>query len=155
MLFKVTQRHIVSQYNIGLSTTHFDREQLNFYFNDLLTRFASDLSINPIYLEEIDFELMFTDVEFNDIVPDDVDLSFVNKYFYPIIFSDIKKNDIYKIDFKTKYAFTLDSSLVRYQSKSGVKYGEIVLGKKPVLYYIHTEIQPIIDILKSKQSSST
>lgn len=149
MLFENPKEKTISPYNIGLSLNQFDKGKISKFFNDVLVRFTSDLNTDISYLEELEFNLTFTDVEFNKAIPDDNDLSFINKYFYPIVFSEIKKTSTHKIDFKTRYTFTLDSSLTRYTSKSGIKYGELILGKKPVLFYIHIDIQKLIDLIKS------
>lgn len=140
----------LSPYNFGLNVTTFDKDRVGEFFHYLLTTFVQDLHLNINFLEELDHNLLFTDLEFNKPVPDDSDLSFINKYLYPIIFSNIRKNEQSRIEFKTKYVFTLDRSLTKFSSKSGIRYGEIVLGKKPILYYLHVDSQSLIDFIKYK-----
>ncbi len=148
MIFTNKNNDSISPFNVGLSLAQINSPPIDTYFKTKLSRFAQDLSLNSVFLEEILFQSIFTDVEFNKPIPDEKDLSFINKYFYPIVFNDIKKADNGRIEFKTKFAFTLDHSLTKQISASGIKYGELTLGKKPVLYYIFVDIQDILEILK-------
>ncbi len=149
MIFDNKSPKIISPYNIGLSIKNLDHSIWKF-FENRLRMFADDMSIDSIYLQEVDFNNLFTDVEFNKPIPDENDLSFVNKYLYPIIFSDIKKNENSKLEFKTRYAFTLDISLATHSTKTGIRYGSVFLGRKPIFYYIFIDISEIIQIVKQQ-----
>jgi hypothetical protein len=139
----------ISPFNVGLALTAIDKSKLDVLFQQELNQFVTDLGLSRSSLQELKFELSFTDKEFNKKVSDDSEESFVNKFFYPIVFSEIKKGQFSKIDFKARFTFTLDSSITTETTISGIKYGHILLGQQPVMYYIHIDIQRIIDLLKS------
>ena len=148
MIFSISKGQIDSPYNIGLSVT--DRHNHIFinHFGLVFSQFCKDLNLPHIYFKELYFENIFTDIEFNKLIPDDNDESFINKNFYPKIFPDLHKHENNRLDFHTKYCFTLDKSLTPEQTLSGINFGSLVLGKKPVLYYIWSDIQEIIKLVK-------
>jgi hypothetical protein len=150
MIFSNSRSNANSPYNLGLSLTLVDNSKIEALFRTKLVRFAGDLKLNWNDLQEIQFESVFTDVEFDKQIPDENELSFINKYFYPVIFSEIKKTGNSNVDFKVRFAFTLDSSLTNSVTNSGISFGVLLLGNQPVLYYIHVDIQEIIAVVKAK-----
>jgi hypothetical protein len=141
----------ISPFNVGLALSFNDQSKINIFLLEVLQRFTEDLNLDQSKLQEVKFEHLFTDKEFNNRKPDENEESFVNKYLYPIIFSDINKGQFNTIDFKIRYAFTFDKSITDKDTitKSGIKYGQIFLGKKPIMYYIYIDVQEIINIIKS------
>jgi len=135
-------------YNIGLSIEPSKHSIVQTYINELLSSFCTDLNLNHAYLEEILFSNTFTDVEFNKIIPDENDESFINKHFYPKVFPEIKKHENNRLDFHVKFCVTLDIELTPLISANGVKYGSLLLGNKPVLYYIYVDTQQVIKRIK-------
>lgn len=138
-----------SPFNIGLGSKINTHENLRAYLNAIFNRFANDMQINRDYLREMPFRLVFTDVEFGQIVPDDSEESFINAHFYPKVFHEIHKIEPNRLVFHVKYCFTLDSSLTPFQTTSGIRYGQVLLGRKPVLYYLLVEVQELINHIKS------
>lgn len=149
MIFDFSHIRIDSSYNIGLSIKAAQHEIVGGYFRSLLLQFCNDLSLIPAYLHDLPFDNIFTDIEFNKHLPDENDESFINKTFYPKLFRDIRKQDNGRVDFHTKFCFTLDRSLTPDRTISGINYGSLNLGNKPVLYYIWSDVQEIINLLKA------
>lgn len=157
MIFDFTNLNIDSPFNIGLSMNGQNHKIVKDYFIKHFQTFCNDLHLNPTYFQEISFEFMFTDVEFNKHVPDENEESFINKTLYPKLFNDIKKMVFYPSkdreqlawDFHTKFCFTLDKSLAPMQTNTGISYGTLNLGNKPVLYYIWIDTQTIINLIKN------
>jgi hypothetical protein len=149
MIFDFEHSKIESDFNIGLSIKGNRHELISAYTNRLFTSFCEDLNLSPSYMLELRFEQLFTDVEFNTLIPEGNDESFINSIFYPKIFSDLKKHEKGKLEFHTKFGFTLDQSLTPEKTTSGVLFGTLSLGNKPVLYYIYVDIKDIISTLKS------
>lgn len=144
-----------SAYNLGISIKGGPNILIETYLNELLSKFTAAQNISTYTLS---FDQIFTDKEFNKHIPDENDKSFINKHFYPKLFGDLKKNnvfdpvknkDILVFDYKVKVCFTLDKSLTPMRCSSGVIYGTLNLGYKPVLYYLWVDIQSIINQLKS------
>lgn len=139
-----------SPYNIGISTKNNTHQVLRGYLNEVFHRFTFDMQLNRDYLREIPFRLIFTDVEFSKMVPDENEESFINAHFYPKVFHEIQKVEPNKLIFHVKYCFTLDGTLTPFQTNSGIRYGQLLLGRSPVLYYIGIEIQELINCVKSQ-----
>jgi hypothetical protein len=106
------------------------------------------MNLNKDFLREIPFRSIFTDVEFAKIVPDENEESFINAHFYPKVFREIQKVEPNRLVFHVKYCFTLDSTLTPLQTKSGILYGQVLLGRKPVLYYLRLDLQELIRRVK-------
>ena len=148
MLFDFSNIKIDSPYNIGISVDSNAHPALRDYLTRRFQTFLNDTGLHQFFLKELLFTLIFTDVEFNKQVPDDNEESFINKHFYPKVFHDLRKLENGKLDFTKKYCFTLDKSLTLEKTSSGIQYGTLSLGNKPVLYYIWVDIQELIQILK-------
>lgn len=149
MIFDFSHGRVESSYNIGLSIKAGQHEVVEEYFKNIFLQFCNDLNLIPIYLQDLPFENIFTDVEFNKHVPDENDESFINKTFYPKLFRDVRKHENGRVDYHTKFCFTLDKTLTPEKSISGIEYGSLNLWNKPVLYYIWSDVQAIINLIKS------
>jgi hypothetical protein len=148
MVFNFPKDVVDSPFNIGLSLKANQHELVISFLGNRLSQFCNDLNLLPAYFREIPFENIFTDIEFNKRLPDENEESFINKTFYPVVFSDIKKYENGRIDFHTKFCFTLDKTLTPEKTISGLQYGFLKLGNKPVVYYILVNIQEVITLLK-------
>ena len=140
MLFDFSNIKIDSPYNIGISVNGKAHPVLKDYLTKRFQAFLNDTGLNQIYLRELLFTKIFTDVEFNKQVPDENEESFINKHLYPKVFYEIKKLENGRLDFTNKYCFTLDKTLTQERTSSGIPYGTLNLGNKPVLYYIWVDI---------------
>lgn len=149
MIFDFLHSRIESPFNIGLSTKSGVSAIIFKYLNNILQQLSKDLNLAPNFIREIQFEKIFTDIEFNKRLPDENEESFINKFFYPNVFNDIVNLEIGKSNFQTKICFTLDKTLTPVKSISGLAYGTLNLGGKPVLYYIWADIQEVINVIKS------
>lgn len=153
MLYDSSSR-IESAYNIGLFLKGDANINAELYIQSLLDKLNGDLGLS---LENLRFQQVFTDVEFNKHLPDENEESFINKHFYSKLFDGIKKKkvfddakgkDVWILDYKIKFCFTLDKTLAPYVSASGVCYGTMNLGAKPVLYYVWVDVQEVIKAIK-------
>lgn len=148
MIFDLSPKKVESSFNIGLLVNTDHHEIVISYLYKILGIFCDDMHIDESSLTELPFDCIFTDVEFNKINPDENEESFINKSFYPKVCNDIKKQESGKIDFHTKYCFTIDETLTPNKSISGIYYGTLQLGNKPVLFYLRVDVQKIINVLK-------
>ena len=149
-MFLNNQKDFVeSSFNIGLTIEPNKQSIVKKYLFELLNLFCNELNLDLNLLRELPFEKCFTDVEFNKIIPDDKDESFINQYFYPKVFDGIKKLDVNQFDFFVKYCFTLDKALTPNTTSIGIDYGKLLLGNKPVLYYIFVDIQKVFEKIKA------
>jgi hypothetical protein len=74
---------------------------------------------------------------------------FSMEYYYDLFFSDIKKVNG-EIIFNIKYGLTLDEEICKDTcEKTGLKFGEFRLYKKPVFYYIFIDIKDIFSFIKN------
>lgn len=149
MIFDFFHSRIESSFNIGLSVKAGQHAIVEGYLRKVFSQFCTDINLSPTFLQDLPFEDVFTDVEFNKHVPDKNEESFINKTFYPKLFKDIRKQENSRLDFHTKYCFTLDKSLTPEKTISGIHYGALNLGNKPVLYYIWSDVQAIINLIKT------
>jgi hypothetical protein len=149
MIFDFSNIRIESPFNIGLSIKAGQHFIVEDYLQKIFLQFCKDLNLSPTFLKDLPFENIFTDVEFNKQIPDDNQESFINKTFYPNLFKDIRKQENNRLDFYTKFCFTMDKSLTPEKTISGIYYGYLNLGNKPVLYYIWSDVQSIINLIKA------
>jgi hypothetical protein len=148
MVFNFSTDIVDSPFNIGLSMKDDQCKIVIAYLKEKVSHLCNQLNLIPAYFKELPFENIFTDVEFNKRLPDENEESFINKTFYPLVFSDVKKYENGRIDFHTKFCFTLDKTLTPEKTTSGLEYGVLKLGNKPVLYYVWVDIQEVIVLLK-------
>jgi hypothetical protein len=148
---------IESYFNLGLCLKGGNNAVVEEYLQSRIITLCHDLGIANYQLQELPFENIFTDIEFNKIVPDENEQSFINKHFYRKLFRDLKKikttdeerrRDFWILDFKPKYCFTLDRTLTPQISASNVNYGILKLGNKPIFYYILIDVNSIINLIK-------
>ncbi|MFN8428988.1 MAG: hypothetical protein U0V04_03330 [Spirosomataceae bacterium] len=52
------------------------------------------------------------------------------------------------VEFKTRIAFTLDADVCPLTSQSGISYGELRLGKVPILYFVWVDVQEVLREVK-------
>jgi len=149
MIFNFINHRIESSFNIGLSIKEDSHKIVEEYFRKIFIQFCQDLKLEIYFLCELPFEAIFTDVEFNKHIPDENEESFTNRTFYPKVFGDIKKQETGKIDFHTKFCFTMDKTLATSITISDIHYGSLNLGSKPVLFYLWVDVQEIIELLKT------
>jgi hypothetical protein len=156
MLFE-SENNIGSPYNIGLYINSAKTLIIKNYLYNRLILLLNDLGIAQDNFEELSFADIFTDKEFNNILPEENEESFINKHFYFKLYGDLKKKKVFDkfrnkeywdLHFKHKYCFTIDSTLTPEISYSGVQYGTLNIGLSPILYYIFIDIQSIIEIIK-------
>jgi len=149
MVFDFITNRIESSFNFGLSIKADSHKIVEQYFREKIIRFCKDLNLDINFLDELPFEAIFTDVEFNKHIPDENEESFINRCFYPNVFRDIKKQETGKLNFHTKFCFTMDKTLVTAITDSDIHYGSLNLGSKPVLFYLWVDVQEIIELLKT------
>lgn len=149
MIFDFLNNRIESSFNIGLSIKAGSHEIVAGHFRKTFLQFCQDLNLGSNFLHELPFDTIFTDVEFNKHIPDENEESFINKTFYPKVFKDIKKQETGKVDFHTKFCFTMDKTLTAARTVSGINYGSLNLGSKPVLFYLWIDVQEIINLVKA------
>lgn len=157
MLFDF-RNHVDSPYNLGLFLKGGNNPAVEAFLQSRIAALCNDLGVKKFHLQQLPFESIFTDIEFNKQVPDENEESFINKQFYPKLFKELAKRKVtnentgkefWTLNHRTKYCFTLDRSLTPETSTSGIPYGILNLGNKPVLYYVWVDVQKIIDLIKS------
>jgi len=157
MLFDF-KNNVESRYNLGLFLKGGNSSVAEGYFQNSISVLCQDLGLAVFQLQELPFEYMFTDVEFNKKLPDENEESFINKHFYTKLFRELKKKKVldeakgkefWTWEYRPKFCFTLDRSLTPEASSSSVQYGSLNLGSMPVLYYVLVDLQAIINLIKS------
>lgn len=101
--------------------------------------------------EELDADYIQTEIEFLD---NSRNTSYVKSYLYRYVMHNISRgsdNDG-RVNFKPRYVVTFDKDLTSLIDDNGYRYGELKLGKEPVLYFIYIDLQDVIKFIKSKKN---
>lgn len=145
----------LSNFNFGLATNNIQTKDIKDFLELRLNQFLNGLKIETNFIKELEFNNLFTDVDFLKKVPDDNNDSFVNKYLYPFVFNDlhhVETEPKYKmLQHTVKYAYTIDQSLAKKEiivSNYKIQYGEMLYGRIPMLYFIYIAPQELIDLCK-------
>ncbi len=114
--------------------TLFLKPKAEFVFSKLHILFSS--------VEYIGFDNSITEKEFLK-----TETELAKSYFYPKIFTNIKKDVRKKVLNSVKFCFTFDKDLSPFYLE-GENYGVITLGEKRIFYYIYIDIQELIHFIK-------
>ena len=104
--------------------------------------------------EELDADHIQTEVEFLD---HSKDTSYVKYYLYRYVINNIFRssgNDG-TVNFKPRYVITFDQDLTSLIDDNGYRYGELKLGKEPVLYFVYIDLQEVIKFIKCQKNNSS
>ena len=151
---------VESPFNFGLFVKGGMPIEVEKYLQNCISSLSQDIDIPVYHLQQLPFDYIFTDIEFNKQIPDENEESFINRHFYTKLFKELKKKKVVDEtknksfltwEYRCKYCFTFDRTLAPSISSSGIHYGTMNLGSKPVLYYIWVDTQAIINLIKTGQ----
>ncbi|AEE49798.1 hypothetical protein [Haliscomenobacter hydrossis] len=142
---------VLSAYNPIVTLNARMRQRVNEEFiQPILKEFFSDKSGIDNF-EELDPDMLKTEIEFQH------ELNFVKTYIYKEVMNDLKKDIHGHVIYKPKYLISFDEDLTNFdqskqkypQSDKNIRYGVMLLGEVPMLYFIYIELQELIRFIKT------
>lgn len=136
----VTTSHYVPYLSFAGESSHYLNEKfikpkVDSFFNALgVVKGDYDVIDAAKYISDLDF-LNYQKVPFS--------------YFYETILWDIVKDHSGNISHRVKYCITFDEEVTsKVCEKTRIKYDEIRLNKKPILYFIYVDFKEVIRFLR-------
>ena len=140
---------IISLFNPVISLSPQIRQIVNEEFiNPILENFFENKGGISSY-QNLDPDKIKTEIEF---LQKDKNESYVKSYVYKELMNTISKNYDGTIQFKPRYVISFDQDLTDFKEKNGIKYGELRLGDKTILYFIYIDLQDLINFIKEEFS---